>query len=41
MSEFQGIMELFMEPFSLVSITVLMNLFDRLVIITCNLVTDN
>ena len=41
MSEFQGIMDLFLEPFSSVSIIVSMNFFDQLVIATFNLVLDD
>ena len=41
MPEFQGILDLYMEPFSSVSIRVLKNLFDKLVIATCNLVMDD
>ena len=41
MFEFQVILDLFMEPFSSVSITVSMNLFDQRVIATYNSVMDN
>ena len=41
MFEFQGILDLFLEPFSSISIMVTMNLFDQLVNATCNSVVDD
>ena len=41
MSKVQGTLDLFMEPFSLVSIIGSMNLFNQLVIATCNSVIDD